>query len=98
DEVGVGSVAKRVYEVDGMFIVVQVTAKGQPKVEDFDKDADKTISQLRAIRSRIAIDEFLKARCEALAKDNKIQALDHVRDVDSEGKPVQSYRPCIPFH
>lgn len=97
DELSAGMLAKRVYEVDGAYVLVQLTAKGEAKVEDFDKEADRYISRLQTLRSYTLVEEWLEARCNALAKDQKIvPAKELVAESDDKGNPVpQIYRPCM---
>ncbi|MGN6103487.1 MAG: hypothetical protein ACTHU0_00035, partial [Kofleriaceae bacterium] len=99
DELTAGMLGKRVYEAEGNYVLVQVVEKSQAKVEDFDKTADQQIAQLQEARGRAAVDEWLKARCIALASDKKIKAnADLVRETDDQGKPLpQVYRPCMSF-
>ena len=99
DELTAGMLAKQVYETQDGYVLIQLTEKSAPKVEDFDKIADKEISALRAVRGRMAVESWLKARCEALAKDGKISPrAELVHETDEAGKPLpQVYRPCMSF-
>jgi peptidyl-prolyl cis-trans isomerase D len=99
DELSPGMVAKKVYESDGNYIVLQVKAKDAPKVADFDKIADAQVTQLRALRGRALLEDWLKSRCEALAKDGKIKPMaELIRETDDAGKPLPPvYRPCMSF-
>jgi hypothetical protein len=96
DELSAGMLAKRVYETDGNYVIVQVVDKGQAKVEDFDKDAARHISQLRDLRGRVAVEEWLRSRCTALAKDGKIRpAPEYVQETNDKGERVpQVYQTC----
>jgi hypothetical protein len=98
DELGAGMLAKRVYEVDGNFVLVQITNKNQAKVEDFEKDADRYISRLQIVRSYGAAEEWIEQRCRDLAKDKKIIPMaELVRETDEKtGQPApQVYQPCM---
>lgn len=98
DELSAGMLAKRVYEVEGNYVLLQVTAKAQAKVEDFEKDADRYISRLRLGRSFGAVEEWIEERCKALHKDKKIVPMKElVRETDEKtGKAApQVYQPCM---
>ena len=99
DELQAGMLAKTVYETPEGFVLLQLIDKQAPKVEEFDKIADKEIARLRAIRGRMAVEGWLKTRCEALNKDGKIKPIaDLVHETDDAGKPLpQVYRPCMSF-
>ncbi len=99
DELSAGMLGKKVYETPEGYVLIQLTEKTSPKVEDFDKVADKELAKLRALRGRMAVEGWLKTRCEALAKDNKIKPADDlVHETDDAGKPLpQVYRPCMSF-
>ena len=99
DELSAGMLGKKVYETPEGYVLIQLIEKASPKVEDFDKIADKELAKLRALRGRMAVEGWLKTRCEALAKDNKITATDDlVHESDDAGKPLpQVYRPCMSF-
>jgi hypothetical protein len=91
--------AKKVYEGDGGYAVVQLISKSQPKVEDFEKDADRMVEELRAERAQQFVEEWLKDRCEKLAKDQKIRPNPGlIRETDDKGNPIPTqYRPCMSF-
>lgn len=99
DELSPGMIAKRVYEAEGGFIVMQLISRSSPKVEDFEKEADRLVEELRQNRGAMFLEEWLKDRCQKLAKDGKIHpnpAL--IREFDDAGKPLPiSYRPCMSF-
>jgi hypothetical protein len=98
DELSPGNVGKHVYEGDGgTYVVVQLTNKSTPKVEDFDKTADAEIARLQESRGKAAVHEWLKARCETLTKANKIRpAADKIRETDDKGNPAPTvYHPCM---
>ena len=99
DELSPGMLAKRVYEADGGYIIMQLISRSAPKVEDFDKDSDRLVEELRQNRGAMFLEEWLKDRCEKLLKDNRIKpnpAL--IREFDDAGKPLPvSYRPCMSF-
>jgi len=92
-----GDVAPRVYEDDGKYIVVQLKAKSMPAEAEFDKVADEEITKLRQIRGMFAVEGWLKARCEELAKDGRIKPMaDLIRETDDAGKPLPTvYQPCM---
>ena len=98
DELSAGMLAKRVYEVEGNYVLVQITNKTQAKVEDFDKDADRYISRLQLVRSYSAVEDWIEERCKALHKDKKIIPMKElVNETDEKtGKPApQVYQPCM---
>jgi PPIC-type PPIASE domain len=98
DELSAGMLAKRVYEVDGNFVLLQIANKAQAKVEDFDKDADRYITRLQLVRSYAAVEEWIEERCKALHKDKKIVPMkDLVRETDEKtGKETATvYQPCM---
>ncbi len=99
DELQPGMLGKKVYETPEGFVLLQLIDKQAPKVEDFDKIADQEIARLRSIRGRMAVEGWLKTRCEALKKDGKIKPVaDLVHETDDAGKPLpQVYQPCMSF-
>jgi hypothetical protein len=78
---------------------VQLIARSQPKVEEFEKDADRMVEELRAERAQVFVEEWMKERCEKLAKDNRIKANPGlIRETDDKGNPLPAkYRPCMSF-
>ncbi|MDB4955431.1 MAG: PpiC-type peptidyl-prolyl cis-trans isomerase [Myxococcales bacterium] len=99
DELTPGMLAKRIYEANGGYYVVQLISRQSPKVDDFDKNADRRVSELRDARAQSFLKEWLKDRCDKLAKDGKIKPnAELVQERDDAGKllPI-SYRPCMSF-
>ena len=96
DDLAEGTLAPEVVEVDGSYVLFQVTKKAQPKVEEFEKEADKTIAAMREVRGRVLVEDWLLARCLELAKADRIRATaSFVQETDDEGRlRPQSYRPC----
>jgi hypothetical protein len=99
DELSPGMLAKQVYEADGGFIVMQLISRAQPKVADFEKDADRLVEQLRGERAQAFVEEWLKDRCENLVKEGKIKPNPGLlRETDDSGKLLPTgYRPCMSF-
>lgn len=99
DELSAGMLAKRVYEVDGNYVLVQVTTKGEASMEQFDKDAPAIVGQMRMMRAMNLVDDFLKSRCQQLEKDGKITVPADLKQAatDDNNKPVQTYRACMTF-
>ncbi len=99
DELTPGMLGTKVYEVEGSYVLLQLIEKQAPKVDEFDKIADKEIEQMRQARANAAVNEWLLDRCEALTKDKKIVPLaDLIRENDDQGKPLPTvYRPCMSF-
>jgi hypothetical protein len=97
DELSAGMLAKRVYEVDGGFVLVQIANKGQAKVEDFEKDAERYISRLQLVRGWAAAEEWIQERCKALSKDKLIVPMKElVSETDDKGNAApQVYQPCM---
>jgi hypothetical protein len=99
EELSPGMLAKRVYEAEGAFVVLQLISRNSPDVAAFDKDADRLVGELRRTRAAAFVEDWLRERCEALAKDKKIKPNTQiVQEFDDTGKllPV-SYRPCMSF-
>lgn len=99
DELTAGTLAKRVYEVDGSFVIVQVTAKGEASMDEFEKDAPALVGRMRMMRAGYLVEDFLKSRCKQLAKDNKITVPADLTQpaTDDEKKPVTPYTMCMTF-
>lgn len=100
DELTPGMIGKQVYQSDdGSYVLVQLTEKAAPKVEEFDKVADQEIKDMRDLRAMIAVEQWLKTRCEALAKDSKIKPMPElIGESDDKGAPLPAvYRPCMSF-
>jgi parvulin-like peptidyl-prolyl isomerase len=95
-----GDLGKKVYEAEGAFVVVQLVDRKTPNVKDFDKDADRRTADLRTARANAFLDEWMRSKCEALAKDSKIKPNPELLiERDDAGKvlPV-TYKPCMSFH
>ena len=99
DELQPGMLGKQVYEADGNYIILQLIQREKPDVTEFDKDADARVSQLRERRAGEFLNDWLKERCESLAKDGKIRANpDLLADHDDQGRLIPTqYKPCISF-
>jgi hypothetical protein len=102
-----GNLAKTVYEVPddplngvrGSYVVIQLISRSDPTIGEFDKDADRSIEELRNERAHGFVNQWLKERCEKLLKEDKIKPNPGLlRDTDEQGKvlPV-TYRPCSKF-
>jgi hypothetical protein len=89
--------AKHVYEADNGFIVMQLITRVQPKVEEFEKNADSLVEELRKERGQTFLKEWLLERCEKLAKDNRIRPNPGLlRETDDKGNVLPStYKPCM---
>jgi parvulin-like peptidyl-prolyl isomerase len=99
EELTPGQLAPRVYEADGAYIVVQLIARSSAKMDEFAKEGDRLVEELRAKRAQEFVEEWLKDRCEKLLADKKIKPNPQlVQEFDDAGKrlPV-SYRPCMSF-
>ena len=100
DELTPGMLAKQVYEGDDGFVVMQLVSRTEPKVEEFEKQADRMTEELRAERAQAFVEQWLKDRCEKLAKEEKIKPNPGlIRDTDDNGNvlPTTGYRPCMSF-
>ena len=99
DELTPGMLAKQVYEADGGYAVVQLITKEEPKVEDFEKEAERLVEELRRQRSIQFVESWLQSRCEELAKDGKIRPNPGlIAESDEKGNPIPTtYRPCSSF-
>ncbi|MEZ4358602.1 MAG: SurA N-terminal domain-containing protein [Kofleriaceae bacterium] len=99
DELAAGELAKQIFDADGTYVVVQLIERGTPKMEDFDKDAEQRIGNLRELRGQVLVEGWLKAQCLAAAKANRIKPNPSLtRETDDDGKPVATvYRPCMSF-
>jgi ribosome biogenesis SPOUT family RNA methylase Rps3 len=99
EELQPNNLAKQIYEADGAYIVVQLIARSQANVADFDKDADRRVAELRATRGQEFLEEWMKNKCETLAKDGKIRPQQELLiEHDDQGKllPI-GYKPCMSF-
>jgi hypothetical protein len=99
DELSPGMLAKRVYEGDGGYAVVQLITRQDPNTAEFDKDADRLVAELRQARAQAFVEEWMKAKCEQLVKDGRITPnAGLVRETDDTGKALPvTYRPCMSF-
>ena len=99
DELTPGMLAKQVFESGSSFVVLQLKNKQQPKMDEFDKTADRRVEMLRAIRGAMLLETWLKERCEQYQKDGKIEPMaELIRETDDKGNPLPaSYRPCMSF-
>jgi hypothetical protein len=98
DELQPDELAKRVYEINGTYVVLQLREKNTPDVEKgFAPQADAYVAKLREARGQYLLRGWLRSKCEALAKDGKIvPSVDKITERDDEGRalPTTSYRPC----
>ena len=99
DELRAGQTSDKVFEEEGNYVITGLVERGQPKMDEFDKNADRVLADLRELRARMLIEDFLKTRCEELQKDNKIKpAAELVRETDEQGNPLPTtYKPCSSF-
>ena len=99
DDLAGGMLAKQVYEADGQFVLLQVTAKGEPSMEEFEKEAPMMMTRMRMTRAAFLVEDWLKAKCHQLDKDGKIQVPEEFKKAatDDENKPVTAYRTCMTF-
>lgn len=99
DELTPGMIAKQVFESNGSYVVLQLKDKQQPKMDEFEKTAERRIETLRAIRGAMLLENWLKEKCEAYEKDGKIEPMKELlRETDDKGNPLPiSYRPCMSF-
>jgi len=99
DELSPGMLAKKIYEADNGFVMMQLISRSSPKAEDFEKEADRLVQEPRPSPGQAFLEGWMKERCEKLVKDNRIKpnaAL--VRDFDDAGKPLPvTYKPCMSF-
>lgn len=99
DELQPGNIAKQVYEADGAYIAIQLIARVQPNVDEFDKSADRRVAELRQTRGQEFLDAWLKTKCETLAKEGKIKPAQQLlveRDEQGNLLPI-GYKPCMSF-
>jgi len=94
-----GELSKQVFDGEAGYALVQLVNRAQPKVEEFDKKADAEMAKMQDARGTAALKEWLKNRCETLAKANKIRpAQDLIHETDDKGNPApQVYHPCMYF-
>ncbi|HEX4422965.1 MAG TPA: hypothetical protein VH165_33845, partial [Kofleriaceae bacterium] len=100
DELAPGAVARTLYEGDaGAYVLIQLIARAQPKVDEFDKTADAEIARMTAARAHQAEELWLKDRCDTLVKAGKIKpSAEKIRETDDKGNPAPTvYRPCMFF-
>jgi hypothetical protein len=101
DQLAAGALAPSVHEApDGSYVLVQLVDKGVPDLTEFDSNADRYVAGLRIQRASSVLQEWLRTRCEALVKDEKIgleRALQQLLVEEEEGKSVMTYRPCQSF-
>jgi hypothetical protein len=99
DQLKVGMLGPKVYDTPEGYVLLQLMDKKAAVEADFEKVAETEIARLRAIRGRMAVEGWLKSRCEALAKDGKIKPLqDLINETDDAGQPLpQVYKPCMSF-
>src|SRR4029077_13518138 len=91
EELAPGNIAKKIYEADGNFIVLQLISRDMADVAAFDKDADKRIAELRTRRGAAFLDSWLRERCEALLTKGKlIPNSELLRETDDKGNLLQS--------
>jgi len=86
-----------VFDADGTYTVVQLVEKSQAKIEDFDKEAEQILADMRDARGRALVTDWLKTRCKELDEAGKIKPMaDLIAESDDKGKPLpRVYRPCM---
>lgn len=99
DELTPGQLAANVYEADGAFIVIQLVARSQAQVAEFEKEGDRLVEELRKERAQAFVEEWLEERCKKLVEDKKIKPnAQLVQEYDDAGKPLPvTYAPCMSF-
>jgi hypothetical protein len=99
DQLGERGLAGRVFEVEGNYNLVQLTARSRGDMKEFDRNADFIVEAMRKQRAQQLVHDWLKARCEELTKAGKIKPrADKIEEHDDKGNPIPTtYRPCMYF-
>jgi parvulin-like peptidyl-prolyl isomerase len=96
DQLTEGQVADKIFAVDRGFVIVQLTAKGKPETETFDKEADERVRSLSRVRGQAFVRQWLTARCDKLVADKKLSASKQIlRREEPDGKVTElPFAPC----
>ena len=96
DELSAGMLGPTVYEVDGSYVLVQVTEKKTADVAEFEKDPAQRVEWLQRERGEALLQQWVADRCQALVKDGKVSFnKDRVQDHDEKGNALPiTYQPC----
>jgi hypothetical protein len=96
DVLQVGKVHQQVLEVNGNYVVLELTDRGDPKAEDFEKQADAMLAAMNAARGQQLVDDFVMTKCKQLQKEDKLHpAASLIAEFDDKGNAVPTtYRPC----
>ncbi len=92
-----GALGDKVYEVDDGYVIVQLTTRNEPDMEQFDKQKDRLVQSLVGEKSQRIIDTWSAQRCRSVAKAGDINVnASYVTYFDKDGKekPV-TYKVCM---
>lgn len=96
DVLQVGKIHQQVLEVNGNYVVLELTDRGDPKAEDFDKKADAMLAAMNAARGQQLVEDFVVTKCKQLQKEDKLHpAASLITEFDDKGNAVPTtFRPC----
>ncbi len=99
DTLAPNELADGIFEAQGSYAIVQLIARTEPDMKEFDKKVDSMMQLIKQRRSGDALMGWLKDRCETLYKAGKIKPSQSLlREVDDQGKPLPAtYKPCISY-
>ncbi len=96
DVLQVGKIHQQVLEVNGNYVVLELTDRGDPKVEDFEKKADAMLAAMNAARGQQLVEDFVVTKCKQLQKEDKLHPAESlITEFDDKGNAVPTtFRPC----
>jgi hypothetical protein len=94
-----GQLADRVYEVEGSFVIVQLTVRQEPDLERFAAEEDTLRRRYTEEKSYEVLRAWTQDRCRALVERRAIGFNKEVFDLrDDRDRPLPvTYQPCSMF-
>ena len=91
-----GQVAPGVFEIGNDYVILELAGLTEPDLDQFTKDEPQLLQQARLEKAQDVLGQWLKDRCEKVAKDGDIQVNQTLFEVtNDQGQKVKgNYKPC----
>ncbi len=92
----IGQVAHQVFEIGNDYVILELAGRTDPDLDQFTKDEPQLLQQARLEKAQDVLGQWLKDRCEKVAKAGEIQVNQSLFDVtDDKGQKIPgNYKPC----
>ena len=95
DELSIGDVAPKVYEVGGDYVVVKLIKRDAPDMEKFQTEKTKLASEMAQSKGQIELGELAASQCRRAKEAGQISYDPMLVEYsETEGKQKTAYSPC----